>query len=88
MSVVSRYVNAISFTLPATGTLLARPGSNHPSLKNVEIRFSTYAIDFGKSLHDAARGYWVRGIQNGLLSSSRFVTSIILCKSMITRNYS
>ena len=60
-----RQLNVISIVLSVVGTLLARPGSNHPSLKNVEIHFSTYAIDFGKSLHDAARGYWVRGIQNG-----------------------
>ena len=32
-------------------------------MENIEISFSTYAIDFGKSLDDAARGYWVKGLQ-------------------------
>lgn len=62
------------------GTLLARPGSNQPSIENVEITFSTYAIDFGKSLHDAGRGYWVKGIlDNGsLLTSFPFYSYSIL----------
>ena len=41
------------------GTLLPRPGSNVPSLYEVEVLFQTYSIDFGICNSDPARGYWV-----------------------------
>lgn len=48
----------------ARGTLLARPGSNYKSIENVEINFVEYAIDFGLSEDDAARGYWLKAVEN------------------------
>lgn len=59
ITLLSSYIRNVLCS--ALGTLLARPGSNYPSMEDIEIEFTTYAIDFGKSLDDAARGYWVRG---------------------------
>ena len=42
----------------AKGTLLARPGSMTPSLKDVEIKFVECSIDYGRSAEDGNRGYW------------------------------